>query len=792
MSADRLHIFGIRHHGPGSAASLAAALDALSPARVLIEGPPEADSLIRFAASPEMRPPVALLIHGADDPSLASFYPFADYSPEWQAMLWASRHGRPAAFIDLPAAHKLAAEEAERVPPEADADETAAEASLDAPDQPPSPVEAPPPLDEATLAAMRIRRDPIGALAAVADYEDGEAWWNAFIEHSAPGPEIFAAIAEAMTELRNHAPEEIAPESRRELEPQREAHMRLAIADALKETDGDVAVICGAWHVPALRQKVARADDKALLRNLPKVKVIATWVPWTDTRLATASGYGAGVISPGWYRHLWHSWHAHPAGDERSARHLAAHWLARVAGLLREGGRPVSTASVIEAVRLAETLAALRGLSLPGLHEMREACLATLCGGETVPLKLIEERLVIGTDVGHIDDDVPQMPLAADLARQQKRLKLKPEGLDREAALDLRSDAGLTKSLLLHRLNLLNVPWGRIVELNRSRGTFRERWMLRWDPEFSVRLAEALVYGTTIEQAASNAAFAKARTADGLQTLAKMVESCLLAGLDSAARAAIALLQARATQSSDIAGLIAAMPPLANILRYGTAREMPAAELRLLVTSMVEAVCAGLAHACRRLDDPSAEAMRTSLTEFNRAASILDDEHLEADWRAALARLTRDGDVAPLVRGFATRTLHDQNALDAGETASHFSRALSPATPLNEAGHWLDGFLSGGANILLHDTQLLGIIDGWMTQLSDGAFMGILPMLRRVFSSIDRSERRHLLERLRRPLSGETAQSAAADGGETVAPGFAAAMPLLLTILGLDDKERAA
>jgi hypothetical protein len=787
VSSDRLHIFGIRHHGPGSAASLVAALDSLNPACVLIEGPPEADSLIRFAASPEMVPPVALLIHGADDPSLAVFDPFAEYSPEWQTMLWASRRGRPAAFIDLPAAHKLAALEAERGPkeePQDDAGDMPAESA-----EPEPPLEAAPAPDEAHLAALRIRSDPLGALAAIAGYDDGEAWWNAFIEHSAPGPEVFAAIAEAMTELRAHAAGETAPASRRELEEQREAHMRLAIADALKETDGDVAVICGAWHVPALRRKVARAEDKALLRNLPKVKVTATWVPWTDTRLATSSGYGAGVISPGWYRHLWHSWHARLGNEERSARHLAAHWLARVAGLLREGGRPVSTASVIEAARLAEALAALRGLSLPGLSEMREACLATLCGGETVPLKLIEERLVIGTDVGQIDDAVPQMPLAADLARQQRRLKLKPEGLDREAALDLRSDAGLAKSLLLHRLNLLNVPWGRIVELNRSRGTFRERWMLRWEPEFSVRLAEALVYGTTIEQAASNAAFAKARTADGLQSLSKTVESCLLAGLDSAARAAIALLQARATQSSDIAGLIAAMPPLANILRYGTAREMPAAELRLLVTSMVEAVCAGLVHACRRLDEPSAAAMRNSLTEFNRAASILDDEHLEADWRAALASLTRDGDVAPLVRGFATRTLHDQNALDTGDTAGHFSRALSPAIPLNEAGQWLDGFLSGGANILLHDTQLLAIIDGWMAQLSDGAFMGILPMLRRVFSSIDRSERRHLLERLRRPLSSEAGQANAAH--DAAAPGFAAALPLLLTILGL-DKERAA
>jgi hypothetical protein len=181
--------------------------------------------------------------------------------------------------------------------------------------------------------------------------------------------------------------------------------------------------------------------------------------------------------------------------------------------------------------------------------------------------------------------------------------------------------------------------------------------------------------------------------------------------------------------------------------------------------------------------------MRGSLTEFNRAASILDIEHLEADWRTALARLTRDGDVAPLLRGFATRTLHDQNALDGAETAGHFSRALSPAAPLNEAGQWLDGFLSGGASILLHDTQLLAIIDGWMAQLSDGAFMGILPMLRRVFSSIDAAERRHLLERLKRPLSADAAAPSAAE--DAVAPGFAAALPLLLTILGL-DKERAA
>src|SRR5690606_6581191 len=148
--------------------------------------------------------------------------------------------------------------------------------------------------------------------------------------------------------------------------------------------------------------------------------------------------------------------------------------------------------------------------------EMREASLATLCEGEIAPFKLIEQQLVIGRRVGEIDEAVPQMPLAAELARWQKKLKLKPEALDSDVSLDLRSGAGLAKSLLLHRLALIGVPWGKMQGMGTSRGTFRENWRLRWEPEFSVRLAEALVHGTTVEQAAGNAAVAAARDAKSL------------------------------------------------------------------------------------------------------------------------------------------------------------------------------------------------------------------------------------------------------------------------------------
>ncbi|CAL74756.1 conserved hypothetical protein [Bradyrhizobium sp. ORS 278] len=452
-SPDRLHLLGIRHHGPGSARAVLTALDAADPAIVLIEGPPDADELISFAAKPAMVPPIALLVHAQDDAANASFFPFAVFSPEWQAIRWALAKQRPVRFIDLPASHRLA-ERAKAAKEDEETEASSEDAGAAAPNQPKT--------IDPELA--RIRRDPLAYLSTLAGYEDSEAWWNALVEQGAHGPEIFAALEAAIAALRetiDPLPYQPADEAQREL--RREAHMRLEIAAALSAQDDPVAVVCGAWHVPALRRKVALKDDRALLKGLPQIKVTATWVPWTETRLAASSGYGAGVISPGWYAHLWKGLqHEHDRAAALDSTAFTTRWQARVAELLRRNGRPASTASVIEASRLAITLAALRDVALPGLAEMREASLATLCEGETALFRLIEQQLIIGQRVGEIDDSVPQMPLAADLARWQRKLKLKPEALDSDIALDLRSDAGLAKSQLLHRLALIQVPWGRM------------------------------------------------------------------------------------------------------------------------------------------------------------------------------------------------------------------------------------------------------------------------------------------------------------------------------------------
>ncbi|MEK8144575.1 DUF5682 family protein [Streptomyces sp. M10(2022)] len=80
--------------------------------------------------------------------------------------------------------------------------------------------------------------------------------------------------------------------------------MRIQLRKARKEFGDDIAVVCGAWHVPALAARTTLAADRALLKGIPKVRTELTWVPWTHRRLARHSGYGAGITSPGWYGHL--------------------------------------------------------------------------------------------------------------------------------------------------------------------------------------------------------------------------------------------------------------------------------------------------------------------------------------------------------------------------------------------------------------------------------------------------------------------------------------------------------
>jgi len=722
--------YGIRHHGPGSARSLRAALAATSPDIVLIEGPPEADALVPLVADPDMVPPVALLAYLAGEQGKAAFWPFAEFSPEWQAMRYALRAGVPVRFCDLPAANQLAVRE--------------------------------------TRGRPRVRIDPIGELASVAGYDDPERWWEDVVEH-VPGTAVFDAIAESMAVLREEVDQ---------TDLVREAYMRKTLRAAIKDGYQNIAVVCGAWHVPALASPLPPAShDDRLLRGLPKVKATMTWVPWTYGRLAFASGYGAGVRSPGWYDHLF-SDEAHPIEG----------WLTRAAGVLRDEGIPASPAHVIEAVRLAETLATLRGRPLAGLEEVSQAAQAVLCDGSDLLLRLIQRKLVVGERLGAVPAATPMVPLAEDVRRQQRSLKLRPEASTREIDLDLRKPNNLARSHLLHRLALLDVHWGVTVQGRTGHlGTFRESWQLTWRPELDMALIEASMWGSTVASAAVARAQSQATGSAALDELTRLTERCLLADLGDALPGVLAAVRERAALDTDVTHLMAALPALVRAARYGDVRGTDPARLGAVAVEMITRICAGLPGAVASLDDDAERTMRDRIDAVHAATGLLGDADSRARWLAALARLTGP----PLIAGRATRLLLDAGEITLDVAAERMTRELSAGASAVAAAGWAEGFLSGSGLLLVHDQRLLRLTDGWLAALDKDTFQAVLPALRRTFGAFAPPERRAIGEQAAR-LDREGGSPAAAAGDDFDRERATAAMRTVAEILGLPVVESAA
>ena len=732
---NRIQLLGVRHHGPGSARSVVAELDRVRPSVVLIEGPADADPLLGLAAAPGMSPPVALLGYAPDEPRVSAFWPYAVFSPEWQALAWAARAGVPVRFCDLPAGVVLA----RAAPASGDEGETVAgEAEAGTRSESPS-----------CPADFDFAADPIGALAAAAGYDDPERWWEDLVETRTDGSSPFAALTEAMAELRAGWPEASLHERRRE------AHMRQVLRGALKGTDGVVAVVCGAWHAPALDWPLPPATaDATLLRGLPKRKAALAWVPWTHSRLATASGYGAGITSPGWYHHVF----ATPA-------QTVERWLTRVAAVLRERDLPVSSAHVIEAVRLASSLAVLRGRPAAGLAEVSEATLAVLCEGDPVVAGYVTRDLVVGELLGTVPADAPPVPLDADLRARARALKLKISPLAVTLDLDLRRELDRGRSEFLHRLDALGIGFGQVTEsVVRATGTFRETWTVRWQPSLSVAVIDAAGWGNSVAEACAARLIDLALSASSLPAVTEAVSAVLLAGLSSVALAPVLrALDAVAALDEDVTSLMTAVPSLVRAIRYGTVRGTPSGSLSAVVDALVIRICAALPGSVGGLADDAAARLREAMDGLHAALAVYGAAGSSGSgsapgsrerWIDALGGLAGRRDVHGLVAGRVTRMLADAGALTWAQAATRFQAALSVGVPPAAKAAWAEGFLgspsgggspggggSGGGLLLVHDADLLGVLDQWVASLGAEEFVEVLPLLRRTFGGFTEPER---------------------------------------------------
>jgi hypothetical protein len=689
-----VRVYGIRHHGPGSARRLLAAFAADPPTRILIELPSDATAHLHVANDPAVKPPVALIAY--DGESSAAF-PFVDWSPEWVAIRWAHTHGVPIQAIDRPQS---------AIP----------------------------------IARETSTEDGLASLARAAGATDIDTWWNATFETRHDHPlNVFVAIEHLIRSTRDEVTID-------EDTLHREAWMRSGIAAAQAGNPDDaIAVICGAWHAPALRDAASDAD-LALVRGTRHHPVRYAWVPWSNRHMTRASGYGAGIHAPRWDAHVWRH-----GGDIRSV----AAWISDTTRALRAtsitGGeqiaRDASPAQTIEAVTMTATLTALRNRETPDLADVRDATVATVMHGDASIWDALAPELLIGDDLGVVPPHASGSPLYADFERQATTLRLERTPASEWMA-DLREPLHRRRSAFLHRLLALGVDWGKPSRVSGALGTFKEHWILQWAPTHQATITQLTPLGDTVLEAATTVLTGRLNTTD-LRAIIRVANEAVVANLPSVITAAVTAADAAAAATSDATLLVSGASQAAATAKVGNVRGTPTDGWRDLAFRLYLAAAYAWPAQTRTYDPSTARTAADTIDEAIPNLITLDDGRIPQEaWHDAWRTVARDPHAAPYASAYALRRTYDLNLIDPTQVAITLNRALSPARPFFEAAETFEGFFRNPATLLTNDPNLRRTLDEWLCELPESDLPAAIVAFRRTLSALTTLEKQAIWDAL--------------------------------------------
>ncbi len=733
-----VHIFGVRHLSPGGAKHLLEYLDELQPTAVLIEGPADATAEIRHLTNQVTKPPIAILAFTDELPVRTVLWPFAIYSPEYQGMKWAKEHGALAAFIDLPSSVTLALQGALR---RNGKDDSKPEATQHV---------------ELAIQEVEKERSVYSRIAELAGEYDYDMYWERNYEHNANAGAYREAILSFSTEMRvlSEEKEQLEQPAEHAYNYVRESYMRRKIKDTIAEGHDPqrIVVICGAYHAAALADLTEGMSD-AELADMPTCSTKLTLMPYSYYKLSTMSGYGAGNGAPHYYQMMWE---AMEAGTPEDLPHL---YLSSVARYVRSGGTHRSTAEVIEAVRMAESLAALHGGSAPTLRDLRDAAQTLLGHGDLSVIAEALAKIDVGTEIGSLAEGVSQTPIQDDLNRWLKRLKLEKykTTIASDLSLDLRENRrvssveaaflDLNRSFLFHRLSFLGISFVRSQASGQQGATWAENWVIQWSPEVEIQVVESTLLGETIEVACAYVLGEKLQECRSIAEASALIRMACQCGMTSQMEAGRQTLQTLAADSRDVVQIAAAARELSTIISFGDIRKIDTAPLAPLLEQLFLRGSLYLLDACN-CNDEAAGGLIIAINELNTIALNHSETVDEALWLQELLHLSERDDRNPRLSGFACAILMERGAITPEQCAAEVSRRLSPGIPADLGAGWFEGLSMRNRYGLLSRMSLWEQLNDYINSLQDEEFKRALVFLRRAFSSFSAREKTMIAELL--------------------------------------------
>lgn len=701
--------FGIRHFSPAGAYFVRKFLNENRPDVVLIEGPADFDFLIDDIVSKNLLPPFAIMAYTKEVPIETVLYPFAVYSPEYQAILWARENNKECHFFDLESNIMLGLES-----------KNEDEIISDAPDK-------------------------IHDKEKTSDF-DMESFWERVLEQSEDMNAYKSGSALFGESLRNE--DEV---SLRDII--RESFMKRKIKEIIDSgIDSEkIVAITGAFHTSAIQSLDGAMTDKEY-DSLKKKDSNITLMPYSYYRLSKRTGYGAGNTAPAYYELLWQGF------IKNDKTYHERKYLSLLAKYIHEHGGIVSSAQVIEATMLSRSIANLRGGSIPTLVDLKDAGITCMGGGSFGEMAMGFAQSDIGTKIGVVPQESMKTSIQSDFLSRLKALKLEkykelvatPLQLDLRENLRVKSKESafldLNRSFFLYRLVTLGIDFAKIERNRQDNATWAENWILQWTPEAEIQIVESVLKGDTIDEAVAFVLGERLNNTISISEIADIIEAAFNCGIPKIVEGAGRKLDEMASGAVSIHEIAVTTSKLSDMILFGDIRKLDRKPLEPIVKRLCIRAALILAgeSAC---DDMAAVILVEDIQSIHNVFVLHD--FLDKDlWFDKLMEVSNRDDLNTKISGLATAILLDTGKTDENTLRIEVARRLSAGMPAELGANWFAGLSIRNHYALIGRLTLWESLSEYMDSLDEEEFRRSLVFLRRAFVDYSSKEKDMIAENL--------------------------------------------
>ena len=717
QSEAKPHIFGVRHFSPAGAYYVREYLDKLKPKIVLIEGPSDFNDLMSEIVGKNVSPPIAIMAYTLEAPIQTIVYPFAEFSPEYQAILWAKENKVECRFCDLPSSIFLGIENAKEKNEE----------------------------QGESLNSFIHRK-----IDEYSEDTDSEVFWERVMEQASDYNAYYRGARDYGKNLRELTLSNTLSDAKNII---REAYMSKVVSDVCSEgyKIDEIAMIVGAFHVEGIESGNFILTEKEV-KQLPKVEVKKTLMPYSYYKLSTYSNYGAGNKAPGYYEFLWKGFNK---GDIFYPTFI---YLSKIAEYQRKTGNMVSSAQIIEAVQLAISLANIHDSKIPTLKDIQDAAITCMAHGSYAELVMAMANVEVGKKIGKIPQEAIQTSIQSDFYSILKELKLeKYQTLTAtELRLDLRENIrvkseklaflDLERSYFFHRLRVLKISFVNFLDKVQDNKTWAEDWVLQWTPEAEIEIVEAILKGDTIEFATAFELNQRIENSSSISMIAEVVKDAFYCGLPKSLEQAFQALQSCMADDIPINEISKTSTTLSIMLRYGDIRKLDRDVLIPILEQLFLRACLILPNEAFCDANAAIELAEAIIGLHNVVENhdFLDRER----WYALLTEVAKRDNLNTKISGLAMAILLETGKISNDELGLEVERRLSKAIPADLGASWFEGLSMKNHYTLIARLGLWEKLQDYISALDEDEFKRALVFLRRAFADFSSNEKHDIAENM--------------------------------------------